>query len=56
MDDARQPVSHPAGCPGRAQLVVDGPYRYVRHPMYLTLLWGTLALLLDVTTPCEPSG
>lgn len=33
------------------QLVVDGPYRYVRHPMYLTLLWGTLALLLDVLTP-----
>ncbi len=34
-----------------AVLVQHGPYRFVRHPMYLTLLWGTLALVLNVMTP-----
>lgn len=34
-----------------AELVTHGPYRFVRHPMYLTLLWGTLALVLNAMTP-----
>ena len=28
-------------------LVIHGPYRYIRHPMYTTLLLVTLALVLD---------
>ena len=28
-------------------LVQSGPYRWIRHPMYATLLLGTLALVLD---------
>jgi protein-S-isoprenylcysteine O-methyltransferase Ste14 len=34
-----------------AELVQHGPYRFVRHPMYLTLLWGALALVLNAMTP-----
>lgn len=34
-----------------AELVTHGPYRFVRHPMYLTLLWGALALVLNFMTP-----
>lgn len=34
-----------------AELVMHGPYRFVRHPMYLTLLWGALALVLNFMTP-----
>ncbi len=34
-----------------AELVMHGPYRFVRHPMYLTLLWGALALVLNAMTP-----
>ena len=30
-----------------AQLVQRGPYRFLRHPMYSTLLLTTLALVLD---------
>ena len=33
-----------------AQLVQRGPYRFIRHPMYSTLLLTTLALVLDSFT------
>ena len=29
------------------QLVQHGPYRFIRHPMYASLLLGSLALVLD---------
>ena len=32
-------------------LVTHGPYRYIRHPMYSTLLLVTLALVLDAFSP-----
>jgi protein-S-isoprenylcysteine O-methyltransferase Ste14 len=35
----------------RAQLVTLGPYRFIRHPMYATLLIVTLALVLDAPSP-----
>ena len=31
-----------------SQLVTNGPYRYIRHPMYSALLLVTFALILDV--------
>jgi protein-S-isoprenylcysteine O-methyltransferase Ste14 len=34
-----------------AQLVTAGPYRFIRHPMYATLLLVTLALVLDLPSP-----
>lgn len=30
----------------RAQLITGGPYGYIRHPMYLTVLLGALGLAL----------
>lgn len=30
-----------------AYLVTHGPYRWIRHPMYATLLLGTMALVLN---------
>ena len=36
------PQVHP-----ESTLVTHGPYRYIRHPMYATLLLVTLALVLD---------
>ena len=39
------PQVHP-----ESTLVTAGPYRYIRHPMYTTLLLVTLALVLDVFT------
>ena len=32
-------------------LVLHGPYRFIRHPMYASILLGTLALVLDQPTP-----
>jgi protein-S-isoprenylcysteine O-methyltransferase Ste14 len=32
------------------QLVQHGPYRFIRHPMYATLILGSLALVLDAPT------
>lgn len=34
-----------------AHLVTHGPYRWIRHPMYATLLLGGLALTLNFPTP-----
>jgi protein-S-isoprenylcysteine O-methyltransferase Ste14 len=34
-----------------AVLVRAGPYRFIRHPMYSSLLIGSLALVLDDFTP-----
>jgi len=39
----------------RARLVTNGPYRYIRHPMYSALLVGALALVLDVFSPVRLS-
>ena len=33
--------------PEGSNLVTEGPYKYVRHPMYSSLLLVTLALVLD---------
>ena len=35
----------------RARLVISGPYRYIRHPMYSALLVGGLALVLGTFSP-----
>lgn len=37
--------------PANSQLVTHGPYRFIRHPMYATLLLGALALVLNAPTP-----
>ena len=37
--------------PANSQLVMHGPYRFIRHPMYATLLLGALALVLNAPTP-----
>ena len=39
----------------RARLVTNGPYRYIRHPMYSALLVGALALVLDAFSPVRLS-
>ena len=37
--------------PTDSELVTHGPYRFIRHPMYATLLLGALALVLNEPTP-----
>ena len=37
--------------PQRGRLVVDGPYRWVRHPMYTSLLLVTLAWTVEHPLP-----
>lgn len=37
---------HPATT-NESQLITDGPYGVVRHPMYTGLLWFTAALLIS---------
>jgi protein-S-isoprenylcysteine O-methyltransferase Ste14 len=37
--------------PAGGQHVMHGPYRFIRHPMYATLLLGSLALVLNAPTP-----
>lgn len=49
--------SAPPGGPGSFELRVDGPYRLVRHPLYLGIIllaWGTARMTLDrlVLTAC----
>ena len=36
---------------GDSVLVAHGPYRVVRHPMYASILLGTLAIVLDAPSP-----
>ncbi|TAH10296.1 MAG: isoprenylcysteine carboxylmethyltransferase family protein [Sphingobacteriia bacterium] len=31
----------------QATLIIDGPYRYIRHPMYTSILLGVCGLLID---------
>jgi protein-S-isoprenylcysteine O-methyltransferase Ste14 len=31
-------------------LVAHGPYRFIRHPMYASILLGTLAIVIDAPT------
>jgi protein-S-isoprenylcysteine O-methyltransferase Ste14 len=35
----------------RGQLVTSGPYRYVRHPMYLAVMLGMLGFCVGYATP-----
>lgn len=37
--------------PSNSRLVTSGPYEYIRHPMYASLLLITLALILDHLSP-----
>lgn len=35
------------------RLVREGPYRWIRHPMYASILLGALALVLETPTPAR---
>ncbi|MGQ0793363.1 MAG: methyltransferase family protein [Deltaproteobacteria bacterium] len=37
--------------PEGGRLATEGPYRFIRHPMYSALLLATLALVLDSLSP-----
>lgn len=37
--------------PRNSRLVTSGPYKYIRHPMYTSLLLITLVLILDHFSP-----
>jgi protein-S-isoprenylcysteine O-methyltransferase Ste14 len=34
-----------------AQLITDGPYRFIRHPMYASVLLTVWAVIIDRSTP-----
>ena len=36
-----------------SRLVREGPYRWIRHPMYASILLGALALVLETPTPAR---
>jgi protein-S-isoprenylcysteine O-methyltransferase Ste14 len=48
-----QPVSHGSADFTTTNLVTTGPYRYIRHPLYASLLflaWGTLLKAVSLST------
>ena len=36
-----------------SRLIIHGPYRYIRHPMYSALLLVTFALMVDTFSPAR---
>jgi len=40
-----------ADVPPDSNLISDGPYKFIRHPMYLGVLLVALGLLINVDTP-----